>query len=247
MGFVGLNLTVPHKLLAVDMVDALDETGRKWGAVNTLRFEGREPGGEWRPVWRLNPDQILERRALGFNTDADAVVRAIQEDLEIDLSQSRVLVTGVGGAGKVAALRLVEARVRELYLVNRTIEKCHEVAERGNALGSDSKISVGYPTGKIDLVLNATSLGLRAEDAFPIDLAQFEWGQATHAYDMIYTPHETEFLKEAKANGLRVANGLGMLLYQGVRALEIWSEQAVPEAAMRAALRSHVYGDQTGR
>jgi shikimate dehydrogenase len=75
-----------------------------------------------------------------------------------------------------------------------------------------------------------------------VDNKQFSWRQALAAYDMIYRPAETLFLQTAKAGGSRVANGLGMLLYQGAKALEIWSGQPAPIAIMRAALERNVYG-----
>src|SRR5664279_4184146 len=80
MNFVGLNLTVPHKLLAVDMVDVLDKSAKAWGAVNTIRFEGRDEHGTWRPL-REFAEASRETRALGFNTDADAITRALRVDL----------------------------------------------------------------------------------------------------------------------------------------------------------------------
>ena len=80
MGLIGLNLTVPHKLLALGMMDVLDESARQWGAVNTVRFEGREIGGPWRPLgeWADAPREV---RAQGFNTDAEALARSLREDL----------------------------------------------------------------------------------------------------------------------------------------------------------------------
>ena len=94
MQFVGLNLTVPHKLLAVDMVDVLDESAKHWGAVNTVRFEGRDKSGTWLPLHQFEetpPDKI---RSQGFNTDADAITRSLREDLGTD--SFPVLSTGPG-------------------------------------------------------------------------------------------------------------------------------------------------------
>src|SRR5580692_6189498 len=74
MKFAGLNLTVPHKLLAMELVDALDVSAKVWGAVNTVRFEGRTPDGEWRPLREFKSGTPVEVRTQGFNTDADALV-----------------------------------------------------------------------------------------------------------------------------------------------------------------------------
>lgn len=227
MGFVGLNLTVPHKLLAVEMVDVLDASAQTWGAVNTIRFESGADG------------KVLAR---GFNTDADAIVRSLREDLGANLPGARVLLLGAGGAGRTAALRLATENVGELHLVNRTESKAVAVAKEIQQRNPGVRVNVGYPKTEIDLVLNATSLGLKPDDALPFDEKSFALKQAKAAYDMVYRPAETPFLKAAKAAGCRTANGLGMLLYQGAKALEIWSGQTAPVAVMRAALEHNVYG-----
>lgn len=228
MGFVGVNLTVPHKLLAVDMVDALDESARTWGAVNTVRFETCETP---------NP----EVRAQGFNTDADAIVRSLREDLGVELPGKRVLLLGAGGAGRVAALRLAVEQVGALFLVNRTETKAAAVADEIRKLQPGVQVQVGYPAGDVDLVLNATSLGLAATDGSPLDEKRFSLRQARAVYDMIYRPAETPLLAAARAAGCRTANGLGMLLYQGAKALEIWTGQPAPVEVMRRALEKNVY------
>ena len=90
--------------------------------------------------------------------------------------------------------------------------------------------------------MNATSLGLKPGDPSPLDEKQFSLRQAAAVYDMIYRPAETALLKAAKAAGCRTANGLGMLLYQGAKALEIWTGQPAPLDVMRRALEKNVYG-----
>ena len=96
--------------------------------------------------------------------------------------------------------------------------------------------------GMVDLVLNATSLGLKAGDPMPFDGKQFSLRQAGAVYDMIYRLAETPLLKTAKAPGCRVANGLGMLLYQGAAALKLWSGQTAPVEIMRRALENKICG-----
>jgi shikimate dehydrogenase len=246
MKYVGLNLTVPHKLLAFDLVDELDETGKTWGAVNTIRFEGRDAAGIWTPIAALPIDYTGEIRTHGFNTDADAIVRTLREDLEIDPIGKRVVLLGAGGAGRVAALRLASEGVGELFLVNRTTEKAaavrDEIAERFPGVSA----VVGYPeNGRADLLLNATSLGLREGDGSPLDEAQFPLTGTPRVYDMIYRPAETPLLRKAREAGAQTANGLGMLLYQGVKALEIWTGQPAPVKVMRDALKQNVYGSQS--
>jgi len=227
MGFIGVNLTVPHKLLAMEIVDLLDASAETFGAVNTIRFEDGDGG---------------EIRSHGFNTDAGAITQSLREDLGMELRGAKVLLLGAGGAGRVAALKLATESVSELHLVNRTESKAAAVAEEIRRRHPAVKVSVGSPRGTVDLLLNATSLGLKPDDASPLDEGKFSLGKAQAVYDMIYRPAETLLLKAAKAAGSRVANGIGMLLHQGAKALEIWSGRPAPIAVMRRALEQNVYG-----
>jgi shikimate dehydrogenase len=103
------------------------------------------------------------------------------------------------------------------------------------------QVSVGYPKTAVELLINATSLGLKADDASPLDEQQFSLKQAHAVYDMIYRPAETALMKAAKAAGCRTANGLGMLLHQGAKAFEIWTGQSAPLGVMRRALEQNIY------
>lgn len=243
MNFIGVNLTLPHKLLAVDLMDVLDDSAKTWGAVNTVRFEGQDASGNWLPL-REFADAPRQIRSHGFNTDADAVIRSLREDLGQTVAGARIVLLGAGGAGRTAALKLAAEGAAELYLVNRTIEKAEALAQELRAANLKLKVVPDYPAGsvRVDLALNATSLGLRPEDPLPFDQSRFSLKSAVAAYDMIYRPAETAFLKLARASGCRVANGIGMLLYQGTKALELWTGQPAPVTKMREALESNVYG-----
>lgn len=241
MRFLGVNLTVPHKVLAVPLMDELDESAREWGAVNTVVFEAEDPEGWWRPIGQLREFRG-PIRSRGYNTDADAIVDSIAADLQLELRSSRVLLLGAGGAGRTAALRLAAHGVSELYLVNRTADKAEALKREVEARYPAVAAQVGYPDAEVELVLNATSLGLKSGDPLPWDAAQFDLRRADAVYDMIYRPAETPLLAAARAAGLRAANGLGMLLHQGAAALALWTGRPAPVAAMRAALWREVYG-----
>jgi shikimate dehydrogenase len=231
MNFAGLNLTVPHKLFAFKMVDELDKSAKMFGAVNTIKFETR--GGK--------------TRAVGFNTDADAIVRSIHEKLKLKLRGARVLLLGAGGAGRTAALKLASENVADLFLINRTRSKAEQIAREIRKRFSSVNVSISYPESKVDLILNATSLGLKPGDPSPLDEKQFSVRQARAVYDMIYRPAQTQLLAAAKKAGCKTANGLGMLLHQGAKAFDIWTGKTAPLDIMRKALESEVYGHQSTR
>ncbi|MCS7337006.1 MAG: shikimate dehydrogenase [Verrucomicrobiae bacterium] len=242
MKFVGLNLTVPHKVLAMQMVDELDESARCWGAVNTIRFEAKDANGDWVPVHQAHAATASELRARGFNTDADAFIRAVREELQTEFTGARVLVVGVGGAGQVAALRLAAEGVTELFLVDAVPGRAEAVAAELRRRYPQVSVHVGFPRTSIELLVHATPLGWKPEDPLPFSETEFSLGRARAVYDMVYRPAETKLMRVAKAAGCRVANGLGMLLYQGARALELWSGLPAPVEVMRRALEQNVYG-----
>jgi shikimate dehydrogenase len=275
MKFVGLNLTVPHKMLAVEMVDAIDERAKFWGAVNTIVFETRAANGQWLPLAQVPADQIGEIRSHGFNTDADAIAKSIIEDFVWpDLAGACVLLLGAGGAARTAALRLAREGIESLFLVNRTEEKAMRVAlevaahfpsvqihvvvqspGQGAKLKSQLlnqhpaiQVTAGCPQRRVDLLLNATSLGFKANDPLPVDLQWLKSHPPRRVYDMIYRPAETALLRAAKEAGCAVANGVSMLLYQGETALQLWTGLPAPVEVMRVALEKNVYGrtERTG-
>jgi shikimate dehydrogenase len=242
MQFSGLNLTVPHKVLAMGIVDELDASARTWGAVNTIRFEARDSAGQWQPLHHFSESVSGEVRLQGFNTDADGIARSLREDLALDLAGTKVLLLGTGGAGRVAALRLAVEKVSELFLVDYVKAKVETVAEEIRKRHPWVKAVLGFPKGPVDLLLNATPLGLKETDPLPLDEKQFPLRQARAVYDMVYRPAETGLLKAAKAAGCETANGLGMLLHQGAKAFEIWTGQSAPLDVMRRALEQSIYG-----
>jgi shikimate dehydrogenase len=242
MGFIGLNLTVPHKLLALEMVDVVDGQARAWGAVNTVVFEARDPSGQWAPVGTFDTPPCGETRSRGFNTDADAIVQALLDGFDLDtLRGGTILLLGAGGAARAAGLRLAREGLAALYLVNRTRSRAAELAAEIAKSCPGARIVQGYPSESVDLVINATSLGLNADDPLPIDPQWLETHRPKFVFDMIYRPMETGLLRAARTEGCRVVNGAGMLLHQGTRALELWTGRPAPVEVMRAALEKNLY------
>jgi shikimate dehydrogenase len=160
----------------------------------------------------------------------------------LECAGAKVVLLGVGGAGQVTALKLAAEKVAALYLVNRTTSKAESLAARLWREFPKVNVRLGYPAENVDLVINATSLGLLPHDELPFDPRQFSLEKTRAAYDMIYRPATTPFLRVAQAAGCRAANGLSMLLHQGAKALEIWTGSVAPLKVMREALEKDVYG-----
>ncbi len=217
--FRGLNLTIPHKILAMDLVARVDPAAAATGAINTLRW---------------TPDGYE-----GFNTDGYGLEKGIERSLGVGIAGADVVLLGAGGAARAAAVSAIQGGCRSLFLGNRTVEKLEPLRKDLGRLGGSGRIEL-FPLeeppedlGEEPLLINATSAGLQAEDLAPVDLARFPAG--TRVYDMIYNPAEPVLVREARARGMGAANGLSMLIYQGVRALEIWSGAEVPAALMESA------------
>lgn len=217
-GFHGLNLTVPHKILAFTRVAAVDPAAQPVGAVNTLRTS---PSG-----WQ------------GFNTDGYGLATAVREALGQELAGTPVILLGAGGAARGAAVECLQRGCASLWIGNRTranldvlLAHIAPVAGKIPLHGFDPTAPAGLPSHA--LVINATSAGLRETDAPPIDLRAL--ARPLGVYDMIYNPPLTPLLAQARALGLPHANGLSMLVHQGARALEIWTGAPVPVEAMRQA------------
>jgi shikimate dehydrogenase len=225
--FRGVNLTVPHKIIAYDRVAEIDAAARPVGAVNTLRWTARG--------WH------------GFNTDGYGLATAVRETLARDLGGAPVILLGAGGAARGAAVECLQRHCASLSIANRTranldtlLAVLAPLAEAAGGIPlrgfSPANPPADLPTGA--LVINATSAGLRATDAAPLDLAALPRPAAV--FDMIYNPPQTPLLRTAAALGLPHANGLAMLVHQGAKSLELWSgiPAALTAPTMAAAARA---------
>jgi shikimate dehydrogenase len=229
-GFRGLNLTVPHKVVAFEHMKQVAPTVQMIGAVNTLLR--REAPGDWE----------------GYNTDGHGLASAVREELGVPLAGMPVILLGAGGAARAAAVECLQRRCASLWIVNRTRARLDDLLVVLRPLAASMPLHgfdpqsppADLPTGT--LVINATSAGLRPDDPPPIDLKRLP--RPAGVYDMIYNPPETSLLRQAAALAVPHANGLSMLVHQGAKSLEIWSsvpaERTAPimMRAARVALRS---------
>ncbi len=208
--FVGGNVTIPHKEKLLLLCDEVDPLAKQVGAVNTLVFE--------------------KGRIHGYNTD----VFGFMENLRVSgVIPKNALVLGAGGAARAVILGLQRFGAK-VTISNRTHEKAEKLAKEFNcgAIGWAAK-DVILPD--MDLVVNTTSLGIKGEGKIDIDFEELPKHAAVN--DIVYNPLETDFLKNAKAAGLKTVDGLGMLLYQAVQGFEFWFGKR-PEVTNE--LREHV-------
>lgn len=223
LGFIGCNVTVPHKLEAMEHCE-VDPDARALGAVNTIRFEAE--------VTR------------GFNTDGPGFAQAIQEDFGVDLASQKVAIVGAGGgAGQAIATQFCLVGGGKLVLVNRTVEKLGPLVERLRLIHSDMEIvalslddpALGEHCLGSDLIVNTSSVGLKTGDPSILPTAYLNPSQLV--YDTIYQPPVTPLLAAANACGCRTSNGLSMLIQQGALAFRHWFPGAEPLPMMRAAMK----------
>lgn len=213
-GFVGLNLTIPHKIIAVDLVHRIDSAAADAEAVNTLRLMGN---GHYE----------------GFNTDGHGVTAGIAEDLGRTINGSPIVLLGAGGAARAAAITCLHGECRSLWIGNRSQANLHALVDQLTPTARRMGIplhtfDLGAPPAAMPpdaIVINATASGLKPGEPPPIDLAKIPGMPCV--YDMVYNPPVTPLIQAAHDLGLVAANGLTMLVHQGARALEIWTEQAV--------------------
>ena len=229
LDFVGVNLTVPHKIKALLSIDEVDSEAARIGAVNVIKIE--------------------KGNLLGFNTDGRGFSRAIRQEFSVDLRDLRVLVLGAGGAARAIAMQCAKENCERLVIANRSFEKARKLADELRKFFAGPKVlgpvarlqamaweenAFRFQIANIDLVVNVTPLGLHRSDSSPIPSRLL----APHLmiYDTIYSEQRTPFVSAAIGAGARAANGLSMLLYQGALAFELWFEREAPINAMRAAL-----------
>ena len=231
-GFLGANVTIPHKAAALAGVDEADAYARASGSVNTIVVNGK--------------------KLMGFNTDGPGLVRAIREEFSVDLRDLRVILLGAGGgAGRAIAVQCAMERCERLVLVNRSLEKIRPLAEELAPYFQSAKLSgpaeriVAIPFDddalrreleNADILINATSLGMKRTDPPAISPALLTANLLV--YDTVYAGGTSRLLEDAAAAGARCANGLGMLLHQGALSFEIWFNRAAPLEEMRHALHS---------
>ncbi len=228
MNMRGINLTIPHKVAVLDLLDEVAPDAALIEAVNTVRRDGD--------------------RLIGENTDGKGFLRSLRDDVGIDPERKNVVILGAGGAARAISVELALAGAGEITIVNRTAGHGEALAEHLNAKtdarATFSRWQADYAVAQeTDLLINATSIGLFPDiDARPaIDYESILDGMLV--CDVIPNPPQTPFLQEAKRRGAQTLDGLGMLVYQGAIGFSMWTGVEAPVEVMHQAL-SDVFGQQ---
>ncbi len=227
LGFKGVNVTLPFKEAVIPYLNKLSTRASTVGSVNTIV---------------VHPDG----KTSGYNTDGQGFSLALKEDLNFKCEGKRVLILGAGGACRAVAMEAALSGAGQIIIAGRTLQKAQALIERVRQYfpsTQSSFIDIKHPelqkqVQECDLLVNATSLGMKPEDPMLIDPS---WLSAkTHIYDLIYNPLETPLLREARKRGCPAANGLTMLIGQGAASFYIWLDIKPPLDIMRKAILDHL-------
>ncbi len=219
-GFVGANVTIPHKERAL-MLSKPDARARAVGAANTLWYEGDE--------------------LRSTNTDIEGFINNLDASASGWAAATDALVLGAGGAARAVVFGLIERGIKRVHLANRTLERARALADQfGASVDPVSWDTIGDLLPRAELLINTTSLGMQGQPPLEVDVGLLP----PHAVvaDLVYVPLRTPLLSAARARGLKTADGLGMLLHQAVRGFELWFGQR-PEVT--SELRDLVEADLT--
>ena len=216
LGIKGVNITAPHKLDVIEYLDEISEYARLFGSVNTV----------------VN----REGKLVGYNTDAEGFYKSILRE-GIDIVDKDVLIFGAGGATQPIVVLFAMRGAKSITVINRT-------EARANKLKDYVKLAVGYDINTkmqlshYDVVINTTTAGMAPQTGvLPYEDLGFI-DSDTAVVDMIYNPWQTEFLKQAELRGAKTVNGLGMLIYQGILAYELFTDTKLPENAFELAKKA---------
>jgi shikimate dehydrogenase len=218
---VGLNVTIPHKQAVCPALDEISSEARAIGAVNVVHAR--------------------EGRLTGYNTDVIGIARTLA-DVGCDVRGEDCLLYGSGGAAKAVAYVLGLAGARGVFLLNRTRASSYALAERMGAIFPSTAFlssSPGALPPALKLVVNSTPIGMRGIDPQPgffDSLAELPFEKDALAFDLVYDPEETQFLRAARDRGLRVAGGLPMLVDQALATWELWFGALEGEPKLRGEL-----------
>jgi shikimate dehydrogenase len=210
LGLGGLSVTMPHKAHVITALDRLTPVAATLGAVNSIAWEGSA--------------------LVGDNTDGDGLLAALRHDEGFVPEGCRCLVVGAGGAARAVVLALAEAGAAEVIVANRTRDRAEVAVALAPAV---ARLGHADECAGVDVVINATPLGMGDEPTLPVDPARLGAGQLV--VDLVYHPAATPLLEAARARGAVAVNGLGMLIHQAALQFVRWTGEEPPLPVMSAA------------
>ena len=223
----GFNVTVPYKEEVLHYLDSVSPSAKAIGAVNTVVRRGR--------------------RWVGFNTDETGFIASLEKEARFHPRGKTALILGAGGSARAAAHGLARRGARRIVVANRTLERAKGMVSSFRKIFPRVQWEYGKlnhaaeDAEEIDLVVNATSVGLKPSDRALVSPKAFP--KKALFVDLIYNPCETQFLRIARQTGHPTLNGLGMLVYQGAEAFRWWTGRKAPVAVMRTELKKGLRND----
>lgn len=225
-GVSGINVTIPHKQAVLRLVDALSPEAKGIGAANTIVFRNG--------------------RSKAYNTDGEGFLRSLKGDLRVNPKGKAVLLFGCGGAAKAIAFVLAREGARSITFVDKIEKRAKDLSAKTKKDFPRCRAKhIPFLRSRIDeevldadLLVNASPVGMHKADPSIVDAGALHKGLAV--YDIVYNPPATPLLKAAKKRGIKAANGLGMLLYQGVLSFGLFTGRKAPVPVMRSALMKAV-------
>lgn len=224
-GYKGFNITIPHKIAAALFLSSVDDYANVAGAVNTVLIKD-------------NKDLI------GYNTDINGFIEAIPDKVAKSLNSKRAIVLGSGGAARAVAIGLIKLGINDISFYSRNQDKALMLREIIISNFPDVKVH-NYPFSEFldlsyaSIIVNTTPVGMQGvnENLSPISREAVESIKSDAVvYDIIYRPRTTKLLQYAKERDLLTIEGSEMLVSQGAKAFEIWTEKTAPVEIMRKAL-----------
>lgn len=215
-GFLGFNITVPHKEAVIEYCDELSGDVELMGAVNTVKN--------------------ANGRLCAYNTDGSGFIRALKLQTGQEAKGKKIVVLGAGGTARSISVKLAMEGAAGIFIINRTVQKAESIKEIINGKIRNIAFSMGYEEAysnnvieQSDIIINTTSVGLHPDvEGCPLK-ENLILKKNQLVYDVIYKPEKTRLLKMAEGFGCKTANGLGMLICQGAEAYEIWMERVIPQ------------------
>lgn len=201
-GYIGANITIPHKQAAFETVDSADQNATRLKAVNTI--------------------YLRNGQTCGTNTDGEGFIANLKQQTPAwQAGNAPALILGAGGAARAIIGALLDEGVVEIYLANRTLETARQLAHQfGLKILPITWDKIAKHLPQTSLLVNTTSLGMAGKPPLEVDISLLN--ENAVVADIVYAPLETELLRSARKNGLQTADGLGMLLHQAVRGFELW-------------------------